>query len=50
VIQECAFLNEALGVATIAPWNINQIPEHWIQMIIAGKTLEASLSRSGKTD
>jgi hypothetical protein len=43
VIQTCAALNRALGVTTITPWNVGQIPEHEIEMILAAKNLEANL-------
>jgi hypothetical protein len=41
-------LNRALGTTTITPWNIGQIPEVEIEMIIAAKNLEATLLQAGK--
>jgi hypothetical protein len=38
-------LNRALGVTTITPWNLGEIPEHEIEMIIAAKNLEASIAQ-----
>lgn len=47
-VQLCAFLNQALGVTVITPWNIGQIPEHWIDMIVSAKQLEAEIRAAGK--
>ena len=47
-IQLCAFLNRALGVSFIAPWNVGQLPEHWIDMIVESKSMEAQLLNAGK--
>jgi hypothetical protein len=35
-------------VTTITPWNIGQIPDHEIEMIVAAKNLEADLAQAGK--
>ncbi len=47
-IQLSAFLNRTLGVSFITPWNIGELPEHWIEMIVRAKTLEAELRQAGR--
>ena len=40
-------LNHVLGVTTITPWNIGQIPEHWIELVVKGKQLEQRMHEQG---
>jgi hypothetical protein len=36
-------------VTTITPWNLGEIPDHEIEMIVAAKNLEAELAgREGR--
>ena len=47
-IELCAYLNQVLGVSFITPWNLSELPEHWIDMIVSAKNLQAELLRAGK--
>lgn len=42
-----AFLNRALGVAFITPWNLGAIPEHWIDVIVRSTNLQAQMIEQG---
>jgi hypothetical protein len=36
-----------LGTTHITPWNLGQIPEHWIALIVKGTQLEAQMTEQG---
>ena len=46
-IEMAAFLNRALGTSFITPWNLGEIPEHWIELIVQGRSLESRLIEQG---
>ena len=46
-IELARMLNHVLGVTTITPWNIGQIPEHWIELVVKGKQLEQRMHEQG---
>jgi hypothetical protein len=41
------FLNNALGTTHITPWNLGEIPEHWIDLIVRMSEREAELREAG---
>jgi len=46
-IELAGYLNAVLGVTTITPWGVGDIPEHWIETVIEGTTILAQLRERG---
>lgn len=42
----CRWLNGHLGTR-IAPWELGQVPEYWLELIVTGITLEGELAEAG---
>jgi len=41
------YLNRVLGTTHITPWNLDSIPEHWIDLIVRGTQLQARMVEQG---
>jgi len=41
------FLNAAMGTTHITPWNLGDIPEHWIALIVYGNQIQCQLAENG---
>jgi hypothetical protein len=46
-IEMSRFLNGVLGTTHITPWTLGEIPEHWIDLIVRSKNLEAKMIEQG---
>jgi hypothetical protein len=45
----CKALNDELHVSIITPWNIGDVPQHWIDVVLAARNLEANLAKAGRS-
>lgn len=46
-MQLARYMNAVLGTATITPWNLDDVPEVWVDVVIALASRQVEMAEKG---